>query len=108
MSSQLSEMNVTTLSPRKRGPSVVQAEQETLDGRSSKLRPSGSLSRFRGNDETKRRIFRRGPWENASAVVIGLGIFMLMQPFVLDLYTYSFDVILAGTLGFLVTSHFPE
>jgi len=54
------------------------------------------------------RIFRRGPWENASAVVIGLGIFMLMQPFALDLYTYSFAVILTGTVGFLVTSHFPE
>ncbi len=33
---------------------------------------------------------------------------MLMQPFALDLYTWSFGVILAGTLAFLVTSHFPE
>jgi hypothetical protein len=56
----------------------------------------------------KRRLFRRGPWESASAIVIGLGLFMLMQPIVLALYTYSFVVILAGTLGFLVTSHFPE
>lgn len=52
--------------------------------------------------------FRRGPWENGSAIVIGLGIFMQMQPFVLGLYTWSFAVILVGTLGFLITSHFPE
>lgn len=51
---------------------------------------------------------RRGPWENASAVVIGLGIAMLMQPFAIELYTWSFAVILAGTVGFLVTSHFPD
>ena len=56
----------------------------------------------------KRRWLRRAPWENASAGVIGAGLFMLMQPFALDLYTWSFVVILAGTLGFLVTSHFPE
>ena len=55
-----------------------------------------------------RKIFRRGPWENASAIVIGLGIFMLMQPFAIELYTWSFAVITAGTLGFLVTSHFPD
>ncbi|MDP9123872.1 MAG: hypothetical protein M3N82_04635 [Pseudomonadota bacterium] len=56
----------------------------------------------------KRRWLRRGPSENASAGVIGAGLFMLMQPFALDLYTWSFGVILAGTLAFLVTSHFPE
>ena len=56
----------------------------------------------------KRRWLRRGPWENASAGVIGAGLCMLMQPFALDLYTWSFGVILAGTLAFLVTSHFPE
>ena len=62
-----------------------------------------------GDDGTrKRRRLRRGPWENASAGVIGAGLFMLMQPFALELYTWSFAAILAGTLGFLVTSHFPE
>ena len=55
-----------------------------------------------------RRLWHRGPWENASAVVIGAGLFMLMQPFALALYTWSFGVILVGTLGFLITSHFPE
>ena len=56
----------------------------------------------------KRRLWRRGPWENASTVVIGIGIFMLMQPFMIELYTYSFVVTLIGTLGFLITSHFKE
>jgi len=51
---------------------------------------------------------RRRRWENASAGVIGAGLFMLMQPFALELYTWSFAVILAGTVGFLVTSHFPD
>jgi hypothetical protein len=54
------------------------------------------------------RWLRRGPWEAASALLIGLGLFMLMQPIALVLYSYSFVVILAGTLGFLVTSHFPD
>jgi hypothetical protein len=33
---------------------------------------------------------------------------MLVQPFTVDLYTWSFPVILAGALAFVVTSHFPE
>ena len=56
----------------------------------------------------KRRILRRGPWETASTVVITGGILMLVQPFALVLYTYSFLVILAGSVAFVVTSHFPE
>jgi hypothetical protein len=61
-----------------------------------------------GNGNGARRVLRRGPWENASATVIGLGILMQMQPWLLEIYTWSFAVILTGTLGFLVTSHFPE
>jgi hypothetical protein len=53
-------------------------------------------------------VFRRGPWETASTVVIIVGILMLVQPFALGLYTYSFLVILAGSVAFVVTSHFPE
>ena len=55
-----------------------------------------------------RRIFRRGPWETAATAAIALGVFMLMQPFSLVLFSYSFTVILAGTLGFVIVSHFPE
>jgi hypothetical protein len=58
--------------------------------------------------DRRRPVLRRGPWENASAIVIGLGILLQVQPFALELYTWSFVVILAGTLGFIVTSHFPE
>ena len=55
-----------------------------------------------------RRLFRRGPWENAATVLIGVGIFMLMQPFALALYSWSFAVILTGTVAFIIVSHFPE
>jgi hypothetical protein len=54
------------------------------------------------------RWLRRGPWENGAMVVIGLGIVMLMQPFSVDLFSYSFVTILAGTVGFVVVSHFPK
>lgn len=51
---------------------------------------------------------RRGPWEMLASILIGVGVVMLMQPFVMGLYTYSFIVILTGTVMFLVVSHFPE
>ena len=54
------------------------------------------------------RFFRRGPWENAATLAIAAGVFMLMQPFSITLFGYSFAVILAGTVGFVVVSHFPE
>ena len=54
------------------------------------------------------RIFVRGPWEMAATVLIALGVFMLMQPFVLWAYTWSFIVTLVGTVMFIVVSHFPE
>jgi len=53
------------------------------------------------------RWFRRSPWENGATTLIGLGIVMLVQPFSIDLYGYSFVTILAGALGFVVVSHFP-
>ncbi len=52
--------------------------------------------------------FRRGPWENAASTLIAIGVFMLMQPFSMLLYTYSFVVILCGTIGFVIVSHFQE
>ncbi|MEM8958291.1 MAG: hypothetical protein AAGC86_10795 [Pseudomonadota bacterium] len=51
---------------------------------------------------------RRGPWEMVASILIGLGVVMLMQPFVMWFYTYSFIVILTGTVMFLIVSHFPE
>ncbi|HTO61855.1 MAG TPA: hypothetical protein VMM15_11435 [Bradyrhizobium sp.] len=54
------------------------------------------------------RWFRRGPWEAAAMTLIGGGIIMLVQPWSIDLYSYSFVTILAGTVGYVVVSHFPE
>ena len=51
---------------------------------------------------------RRGPWEMLATVLIALGVVMLMQPLFLWAYTWSFLVTLAGTVMFLVVSHFPE
>jgi hypothetical protein len=51
---------------------------------------------------------RRGPWEMLASILIGLGVVMLMQPFALWMYTYSFVVTLVGTVMFIITSHFPE
>ena len=51
---------------------------------------------------------RRGPWENLATVLIALGVFMLMQPFALWAFSYSFIVTLIGTVMFIITSHFPE
>ena len=52
--------------------------------------------------------FRRGPWEMVASILIALGVLMLMQPYVLWLYTYSFIVTLTGTVMFIIVSHFPE
>ena len=54
------------------------------------------------------RWLRRAPSEAMAMTLIGLGVVMLMQPISLDLYGYSLVTILAGTLGFVVVSHFPE
>ena len=52
--------------------------------------------------------FRRGPWENLATVLIALGVLMLVQPFSITLYSYSFVTVLAGTLMFTIVSKFPE
>jgi len=57
---------------------------------------------------SRRRLLRRGPWENGASLLIALGVLMLMQPFSLALYGYSFAVILAGTAMFVIVSHFPD
>ena len=54
------------------------------------------------------KYFRRGFWENLSTAIILIGVFMLLQPFQMFLYSYSFIVILIGTIGFVITSHFPD
>lgn len=51
---------------------------------------------------------RRRPWEMLATILIGLGVFMLMQPFALALFTWSFLVTLIGTVMFIIVSHFPD
>lgn len=51
---------------------------------------------------------RRGAWEMLASILIAVGVIMLMQPFVLWLFTYSFIITLVGTVMFIIVSHFPE
>jgi hypothetical protein len=43
-----------------------------------------------------------------ASVLIALGVGMLMQPWAMWAYTWSFLVTLTGTVMFIVASHFPE
>jgi hypothetical protein len=52
--------------------------------------------------------FRRTPWERATMGLIGLGLAMLMQPWSLDAYGYSFPVLLAGVIGFSIAGKLPR
>jgi len=54
------------------------------------------------------RLLRRGPMETIAIVLIGLGFFMLFQPFALQLYSLSFVTLLVGTFMFIIVSKFPE
>jgi hypothetical protein len=54
------------------------------------------------------RWLRRGPMEIVATALIATGVFMLLQPFSLTLYTWSFLTTLAGTALFMVVSKFPE
>jgi len=51
---------------------------------------------------------RRGAWEMVASVIIAIGVVMLMQPFLLVAYTWSFLVTLVGTVMFIIVSHFPD
>jgi hypothetical protein len=51
---------------------------------------------------------RRGRMEAAACAVIATGIVMMLQPFFMILFTWSFVTTLAGTVMFVVVSKFPE
>jgi VIT1/CCC1 family predicted Fe2+/Mn2+ transporter len=55
-----------------------------------------------------RRWFRRKPWEFAASLVIGAGVLMMLQPFFLLLYTWSFLTMLLGVVMFTIVSKFPD
>jgi hypothetical protein len=54
------------------------------------------------------KALRRGPMELLACIVIALGIFMMLQPLALVLYTWSFVTTLLGTVMFMVVSKFPD
>jgi VIT1/CCC1 family predicted Fe2+/Mn2+ transporter len=51
---------------------------------------------------------RRGLMENVAIALILIGVFMLVQPFSITLYGWSFVTVLAGVVMFTVVSKFPE
>jgi hypothetical protein len=54
------------------------------------------------------RIFRRGPLEAIATTIIAIGVVMLMQPFFLTLYSWSFATTLFGTVMFTIVSKVRE
>ena len=54
------------------------------------------------------KALRRGQMEAIACCVIALGVLMLLQPFALFLYTWSFFTMLVGTVMFMVVSKFPD
>ena len=55
-----------------------------------------------------KKWLRRGPWEAVASGVIGAGVLMLLQPFSMTLYTWSFATTLAGVVLFTIVSKFPD
>jgi len=54
------------------------------------------------------RILRRGPLEAIATTIIAAGVFMLMQPVFLALYSWSFATTLFGTVMFIIVSKVRE
>ena len=54
------------------------------------------------------KVLRRGPLEAAATTIIAAGVVMLMQPFFLTLYSWSFATTLFGTVMFIVVSKVRE
>jgi hypothetical protein len=54
------------------------------------------------------RWLRRSPAQVAATAIIVAGVVMLLQPFSITLYAYSFVTTLAGTVVFTIVSRLPE
>jgi VIT1/CCC1 family predicted Fe2+/Mn2+ transporter len=54
------------------------------------------------------KILRRGPLEAVATTIIAIGVIMLMQPFFLTLYSWSFVTTLFGTVMFTIVSKVRE
>ncbi len=54
------------------------------------------------------KVLRRGPLEAIATAIIAVGVVMLMQPFFLALYSWSFATTLFGTVMFIIVSKVRE
>jgi hypothetical protein len=54
------------------------------------------------------KVLRRGPLEAIATTIIAIGVVMLMQPFFLVLYSWSFATTLFGTVMFIIVSKVRE
>jgi hypothetical protein len=70
----------------------------------SDLSPSKSQTGIPKHEKLWPKWLRRGPMELVACAFITLGILMLLQPFALILYTWSFVTMLFGTVMFTVVS----
>ncbi len=53
-------------------------------------------------------LSRKRLLERIAMGIMALGALMMFQPFAMAIYSYSFVVILIGTLMFIVVSHFAD
>jgi hypothetical protein len=53
-------------------------------------------------------VLRRRPLEAVATTIIAAGVIMLMQPFFLTLYSFSFATTLLGTVMFTIVSKVRE
>lgn len=61
-----------------------------------------------GQPSPAQRWIRRQLWEPIFAVLIGVGLVMLMQPWSIQVYGYSFPVLLLGVVGYSVAGKLPK
>jgi VIT1/CCC1 family predicted Fe2+/Mn2+ transporter len=54
------------------------------------------------------KMLRRRPLEAVATAIIAIGVIMLMQPFFLVLYSWSFATTLFGTVMFIIVSKVRE
>jgi hypothetical protein len=83
--------------------------QEQVPYKDDNLAPT-PIGEIVGDDQlpNEMRRSRKGRLEMTAIGIMALGALLMFQPLTITLYSYSFLVILAGTLMFIVVSHFPE
>ena len=69
---------------------------------------NSNVTRFRPRRGLTAKILRRGPLEAVATTIIAVGVVMLMQPFFLALYSWSFATTVFGTVMFMMVSRVRE